>query len=102
MPNSVNKNPDMSDEPYSFDDVKENQMCRYRGHIGWVKEIHHEDHNGRGPHLRITLPHFDNNDTRLLVKDAVNRYIKEGKGVWFDWDHHLRSWDAIDVQEATQ
>lgn len=101
MPNMVNKEVDMSDEPYSFDDVKEHQMVRYRGNVGWVSEIHYTDHNGRGPHLRITLPHLDTNDTRLLVKDAVNRYIKEGKAVWFDWDHHLRSWDAIDVQKAT-
>jgi hypothetical protein len=27
----------------------------------------------------------------------VNKYLKDRRVLWVDWDHHLRSWDAIDM-----
>jgi hypothetical protein len=88
---------DMSDEPYTFDDLQEHQMVRYRGHIGWVKEYQPKRKGGQSPYIKIKLPNSDKKRDPKMVKSAVNKYLKDRRVLWVDWNHHLRSWDAIDM-----
>lgn len=83
-------------EGYSFDDIEQWMMVRYRGKRGFVSEIGEDVIEGTSSkHIRVDLLDPDKNNP-ALHSETVKTYLMKKKVLWVDFEHRFISADEVD------